>query len=58
MDVVKEYKYLLDYEYDNDLDNYHNQNDDGFEFLLDEFILKKEEHQIPEKDKFYGDEDC
>lgn len=44
MDVVKEYKYLLDYEYDNDLDNYHNQNDDGFEFLLDEFILKKEEH--------------
>ncbi|CAD8073711.1 unnamed protein product [Paramecium sonneborni] len=58
-DIMKEYKLLLDYEYDYDLDNFHNQVDDGYEYLLEDLsILKKEEPQIPEYEKFFGDEDC
>ncbi|CAD8077698.1 unnamed protein product [Paramecium primaurelia] len=57
--MIKEHRFLLDYEYDKDLDNYHHQVDDGYEFLLDNFqILKKEEFDIPQQNKFYGDEDC
>ncbi|CAK56728.1 unnamed protein product (macronuclear) [Paramecium tetraurelia] len=57
--MIKENRFLLDYEYDKDLDNYHHQVDDGYEFLLDNFqILKKEEFDAPQQNKFYGDEDC
>ncbi|CAK77452.1 unnamed protein product (macronuclear) [Paramecium tetraurelia] len=58
-DIVKEYRQILDYEYDYDLDNFHNQIDDGYEYLLEDLsILKKEEPQILESEKFYGDDDC
>ncbi|CAD8086303.1 unnamed protein product [Paramecium sonneborni] len=57
--ILKEHRYMLDYEYDKDLDNYHHQIDDGYEFLLDNIqILKKEEHDIFNQNKFYGDEEC
>ncbi|CAD8172309.1 unnamed protein product [Paramecium octaurelia] len=57
--MIKENRFLLDYEYDKDLDNYHHQVDDGYEFLLDNFqILKKEEFDVPQQNKFYGDEEC
>lgn len=47
--MIKEHRFMLDYEYDKDLDNYHHQvDDDGYEFLLDDFkIIKKEEFDTP-----------
>ncbi|CAD8084561.1 unnamed protein product [Paramecium sonneborni] len=57
--MFKDNRYMLDYEYDKDLDNYHHQVDDGYEYLLDDIkILKKEENDIVQQNKFYGDEDC
>lgn len=45
--MIKEHRFILDYAYDKDLDNYHHQVDDGYEFLLDNFqIVKKEEFDI------------